>query len=53
MNLSPNEYDILYENTTVVDLNKKGKPVDSWMKDWTQEQRFEKFFEFCRKFDQR
>jgi len=53
MNLSPNEHDILYENTVAVDLNKKGKPIDSWMKDWTQEQRFEKFFEFCHKFDQR
>jgi hypothetical protein len=31
----------------------KGKPKESWMKNWTQEQRTEKFFEFCRAYDQR
>lgn len=43
---------ILYPNTTEVIL-KGGKPTQSWMKDWTQEQRIDKFFEFCNKFDQR
>lgn len=43
---------IVYPNTTVVDFKGK-KPVDSWMKDWTQEERLDKFFEFCSKFDDR
>jgi hypothetical protein len=43
---------ITYENTSPVEL-KNGKPTDSWMKDWTQEQRFEKFFEWCQAFDKR
>ena len=30
-----------------------GKPKDSWMRNWTQEQRLEKFFEFLDKFDRR
>lgn len=43
---------IEYHNTSEV-LLKNGKPKESWMKDWTQEQRFEKFFEFCQKYDER
>ena len=46
-------HNILYPNTDVVEVNFKGKPKDSWMSSWTQEQRFEKFFEFCDKFDKR
>lgn len=44
--------DILYPNTTAVSL-KNGKPIDSWMRDWTHEERVAKFFEYCRKFDLR
>jgi hypothetical protein len=43
---------IVYNNTCEVDFKGK-KPKDSWMKDWTEEQRIEKFFEFCKKFDDR
>tara|TARA_B100001093_G_scaffold514434_1_gene588426 strand:+ start:1469 stop:2458 length:990 start_codon:yes stop_codon:yes gene_type:complete len=53
MHLFDNEQDIKYEDTQTVVLNKKGKPEESWMKDWSQEDRFEKFFEFCHKFDER
>ena len=44
--------DILYPNTAQITL-KDGKPKDSWMRDWTHEERVAKFFEFCRKFDLR
>ena len=43
---------ILYTNTCEVEFKGK-KPKDSWMKDWAEEQRIEKFFEFCQKFDDR
>lgn len=43
---------ITYPNTATVEL-KNGKPTESWMKNWTQEERFEKFFEFCTAFDKR
>lgn len=43
---------ITYEGTCDVPL-KNGKPTRSWMKDWTQEQRLDKFFEFCSVFDKR
>lgn len=45
--------DILYPNTdqTVQIVNKK--PVLSWMRFWTHEERVAKFFEYCRKFDLR
>jgi hypothetical protein len=43
---------IVYTNTCEVEFKGK-KPKDSWMKDWTEEQRIEKFFEFCQKFDDR
>jgi hypothetical protein len=43
---------IVYTNTCEVEFKGK-KPLDSWMKDWTEEQRIEKFFEFCQKFDDR
>jgi hypothetical protein len=50
----PNPHDIQYPNIAVdVQLDVKGKPVQSWMKDWTQEERTEKFFEFCRAYDER
>lgn len=44
--------DIIYVNTCEVPFKGK-KPKDSWMKDWSIEDRVEKFFEFCRKFDER
>jgi hypothetical protein len=43
---------VTYEGTSEVML-KNGKPTESWMKDWTQEQRFDKFFEWCQAFDKR
>ena len=43
---------ILYPNTAQVSL-KKNKPTESWMKDWSLEERLDKFFEFCEAFDQR
>ena len=45
--------DIRYENLFEVPMLPSGKPARSWMKDWTQEQRTEKFFEFCRAYDER
>lgn len=45
--------DIVYPYTHKVSLNKKKKPTCSWMKDWSIEARVQKFFEFCRKFDER
>lgn len=44
--------DIIYDNLVEVEL-KNGKPLSSWMKSWSQEQRTEKFFEFCRAYDLR
>ena len=43
---------ILYNNTCEVEFKGK-KPKDSWMKDWTLDQRIEKFFEFCKGYDDR
>lgn len=43
---------IIYPNTCQVEFKGK-KPKDSWMKDWTLDQRLDKFFEFCQKFDAR
>lgn len=43
---------ITYNNTCEVEFKGK-KPKDSWMKDWTLDQRIDKFFEFCRVFDDR
>jgi hypothetical protein len=43
---------ITYEGTSSVEL-KNGKPTESWMKDWTQEQRFDKFFDWCVAYDKR
>ena len=44
---------IEYSNTdTSVELI-NGKPTRSWMWKWTQDERLEKFFEFCREFDKR
>lgn len=45
--------DIKYENLADVDMLPNGKPARSWMKDWSQEERTEKFFEFCRAYDKR
>lgn len=45
-------HDIVYESLATLEL-KGGKPVGSWMRDWTQEERTEKFFEFCRAYDER
>lgn len=44
--------EINYANTCEVEFKGK-KPKDSWMREWPLEQRMEKFFEFCRKFDDR
>jgi hypothetical protein len=44
--------DIVYQNTCEVEFKGK-KPRRSWMKDWTEDQRIEKFFEFCKVFDDR
>ena len=44
---------IVYENTRNVELNNRNKPINSWMEDWTLDERKEKFFEFCRVFDKR
>ena len=44
--------DILYQNTCEVPFKGK-KPKDSWMKDWSLDARIDKFFEFCRVFDDR
>lgn len=43
---------IIYQNTCEVEFKGK-KPKDSWMKLWPLEDRIEKFFEFCRVFDDR
>jgi hypothetical protein len=43
---------IAYNNTCEVEFKSK-KPKDSWMKDWSLDQRIDKFFEFCRVFDDR
>ena len=43
---------IVYNNTCEVEFKGK-KPKDSWMRDWTLDQRIDKFFEFCQKFDDR
>ena len=43
---------IAYNNTCEVEFKGK-KPKDSWMKEWTLDQRINKFFEFCRVFDDR
>lgn len=43
---------IVYTNTCDVEFKGK-KPKDSWMRDWTLDQRIDKFFEFCKKFDDR
>mgnify|MGYP000161796649 FL=1 len=44
--------EILFPNTCEVEFKGK-KPKDSWMRDWSLDQRIEKFFEFCQKFDNR
>ena len=44
---------IKYPYTVEVPLKASGKPKESWMQEWTEEERIEKFFEFCRVFDLR
>ena len=44
--------EIIYPGTSVVEFKGK-KPKESWMKDWPLDNRIDKFFEFCRKFDER
>jgi len=44
--------DIIYQNTCEVEFKGK-KPKDSWMANWSLDQRLDKFFEFCRVFDDR
>lgn len=51
--LGYNDADIVYDNIAEVSYDDKGKPTRSWMKDWSQEDRTEKFFEFCRAYDVR
>jgi hypothetical protein len=48
-----NPNNIVYPNTSIVELNSKNKPKDTWMQNYTLDQRKEKFFEFCDKFDKR
>jgi hypothetical protein len=43
---------ITYSNTKDIEFRNK-KPLQSYMREWTQDQRLEKFFEFCRVFDDR
>jgi hypothetical protein len=43
---------ILYQNTCEVEFIGK-KPKNSWMANWSLDQRLDKFFEFCRVFDDR
>jgi hypothetical protein len=50
--LFPNEHNIIYPNTVEVPM-KKGKPTETWMKEYTLDERKAKFFEFCDKFDER
>jgi len=52
MVLFPNEHNIIYPNTSEV-LMKKNKPTDTWMQEYTLDERKAKFFEFCDKFDAR
>ena len=42
---------ITYSGTNTDIKFKKKKPAESWMKDWTEEERLAKFFEFCTAFD--
>jgi len=51
--LGDHKHDIQYPNIAEVEYDDKGKPKRSWMKDWSQEERTEKFFQFCRKYDLR
>ena len=44
--------EINYLNTCEVPFKGK-KPKDSWMRNWSEDDRIEKFFEFCRVFDTR
>lgn len=51
--LTDKSKDIVYHNLAEVEMGPNGKPTRSWMKDWSQEERTEKFFEFCRAYDER
>lgn len=50
--LGEHDKDIQYNNIAEVEY-KKGKPTSSWLSNWCQEARTEKFFEFCRAYDAR
>ena len=52
MALFLNKHNIIYPKTSEVPM-KKGKPTDTWMQEYTLDERKSKFFEFCEKFDQR
>lgn len=45
-------YAIVFPNTCEVEFKGK-KPKDSWMRDWSLDERLDKFFEFCRAWDDR
>lgn len=45
-------HEILFPNTCEVEFKGK-KPKDSWMRDWSLDERLDKFFEFCRVWDDR
>jgi hypothetical protein len=51
--LTDTSKDIIYENLSEVEYDSKGKPTRSWMHEWDQEARTEKFFDFCRAYDMR
>jgi hypothetical protein len=51
--LTDRTHDITYSNLAELYLDAKGKPTGSWMWKWSQEERTQKFFEFCRAYDKR
>jgi hypothetical protein len=52
MSLFDNPHNIVYPNTSEVPMKNK-KPTDTWMQNYTLDERKAKFFEFCSKFDDR
>lgn len=45
--------DFTYKNTVTPEFTKAGKPKGSWMTEWTQAERIDKFVDFCKAFDKR
>lgn len=45
-------YELVFPNTYEVEFKGK-KPKDSWMREWTLDERLDKFFEFCSVWDDR